>query len=323
MTLSNTTHEFLLRWSGTALFLVLWEIAPRLGWIDPYFLPPFSVVLAEIWRLFLEDHLAIHIIVSMWRAVTGLLLALLLGVPLGFVLGHRLVGTAAVLQPVLVALSQVNPFSLMPLFALFLGIGEVAKICIIGWVSLWPIMFYTITATRTVDPLLLKTGASMGISRQGLLFKVIAPAALPTLFTGIRVSAGFTFFILIASEMLGGRSGLGFLVHNSAMNYQVARIYAGATFIVLLGYLLNRSLSSLERHLFSRRKTRETAAAAVIAGAVPEWRPVRKRVVAVVTVVLITSLMVIGGHVARQTLTEAVPAVEGKHSRHLGQPVNE
>jgi NitT/TauT family transport system permease protein len=211
----------------------------------------------------------------------------------------------------------------MPVFALFFGIGELAKIAVIGWVSLWPIVFYTITATRSIDPILIKTGVSLGISPKELLVKVVLPASLPTIFTGIRISAGLTFFILIASEMLGGSSGLGYLVHTSAMNYQIPRIYAGATFIILFGFFLNRALLFVERRLCCREASTICVSLPTTEN-IPEWRPQRFRFAIALAAVLLMVVMVFGGLEVQQRSSKSSPIAreEGKHSRHLGSTVN-
>jgi len=312
----------ILRSSGVIVFLFLWEIAPRLEWIDPYFVPPFSTVLAEIGRLFSDGSMITHLLVSFWRAVLGLLTALLIGLPLGFVLGRWLTETEQALGPVLRVLSQVNPFSLMPVFMLFFGIGETAKIAVIAWVSLWPVLLYTITAVRNVDLLQVKTALSMGISGKDLLIKVIYPAALPVVFVGLRIGASITFFILVASEMLGANAGIGWLVHNSAMNYQIPRIYAGATFIVILGYLLNRSLLIMERDLFAWRE--EAVFTSRATGPVkPEWR--LRRVSAAAAGVAILIALAFGGYevqrINSQNKLQMPKSVD--HSKHFGNPLDE
>jgi len=244
----------LLRWSGVTVFLLLWETAPRAGWVDPYFAPPFSAVLGALGRLAAEGTLASHLLVSAWRGLSGLAVAVAVGVPAGFLLGQRFRRAGEALEPLLRLLSQVNPFTLLPLFLLFFGIGETAKIAVIGWVSLWPILFYTATAARTVDPLLVKTARSLGVNGTELYRAVLLPGALPTLFTGVRIGSGLVFFMLVAAEMLGANAGVGWLVHNSAMNFQIPRLYAGAVAIIFLGYALNRGLITLEQGLFAWRE---------------------------------------------------------------------
>jgi NitT/TauT family transport system permease protein len=320
LTITHNIGNILLRWSGVALFLVLWEIAPRLEWVDPYFLPPFSTIAVEIFRLFSDGYLAIHILVSVWRAVVGLLVAIMIALPLGVLLGRVYTATADALSPILKVFSQVNPFSLLPVFVLFFGIGETAKICIVAWVSIWPILFYTITATRTIDPIQEKSAAALGTSARDMILKVIIPAALPTIFVGIRIGATITFYILVAAEMLGASAGLGYLVHNAAMNYQIPRIYAGSTFIVIFGYILNQSLLSLESLLFSWQEVTSTTVAAKTPEIAPRWRP--GRVSAFASAAAFAILIIIGGFEVLNVNREASSVDPNSHSRHFGTPVD-
>lgn len=318
-------NRFLIRSSGVVVFLALWETAARLKWVDAYFLPPLSSVLAEIPRLLVDGELVGNLAISSVRGVGGLLLALVVGLPLGFILGRWLVPVAEAIDPFLRVLSQVNPFLLMMAFTLFFGYGETAKFALIAWVSLWPVLFYTITGVRNVDPLHLKAAASMGISDGELLAKVIIPSALPTVFVGIRISAGLTFFILIAVEMLNAISGLGWLVHNSAMNFEIPKMYAGAVVIVVTGFLLNRFLMATERNLFSWKEgvtflTKEPAG-----GRRVSWRPRPAAAVAFASVLLL--FLAAGSYEIHKTNTrraaELAGPEEGTHARHLGSSVDE
>jgi NitT/TauT family transport system permease protein len=217
-------------------------------------------------------------------------------------------------------LSQVNPFSLLPVFVLFFGIGETAKLAVVGWVSLWPILFYTITATRNVDPVQEKSAASMGISSQDMILNIILPAAMPTIFVGIRIGATITFYILIAAEMLGASAGLGYLVHNAAMNYQIPRIYAGATFIIIFGYLLNRLLLYLEKLLFAWREDTSSTITSTSKDVAPSWRPGRVSAYAAGAALFVA--VVFGGIEVQKVNQEAASVDPGSHSRHFGTPVD-
>lgn len=308
----------LLRWSGVTVFLLLWETAPRAGWVDPYFAPPFSAVLGALGRLAAEGTLASHLLVSAWRGLSGLAVAVAVGVPAGFLLGRRFLRAGEALEPLLRLLSQVNPFTLLPLFLLFFGIGETAKIAVIGWVSLWPILFYTATAARTVDPLLVKTARSLGVNGTELYRAVLLPGALPTLFTGVRIGSGLVFFMLVAAEMLGANAGVGWLVHNSAMNFQIPRLYAGAVAIIFLGYALNRGLITLEQGLFAWR---EAPAEAVSGRPVrPVLRPGKGG--AAVAAALLALLFVAGGWEVRRVNLAAVSGGHSHHGKH-GLPTPE
>lgn len=236
-----------IRWSGVLVFLFLWETAPRLGWVDAQFLPALSTILLAVEQLALDGSLYTHLIVSLWRALTGLVLAAVVAVPLAFLLEGWFSAAARRLDPLFRLLSHVNPFSLAPVFILFFGIGETQKLAIISLVTVWPILFHTITGIRSVDPLLVKTARSLQVSRFRLARDVLFPAALPTIITGLRIGTQMAVFMLVAAEMLGASAGMGWLVHNSAMNYQIPRMYAGGIFIILLGILINQFILHWER----------------------------------------------------------------------------
>ena len=321
MRLPAAVNSLLLRSSGVLIFLILWETAPRLAWVDPYFVPPLSIVVREIWLLLETGDLSRHLLVSSWRAVTGLSLALVVALPLGIILGRWLTGLASALEPLLRLLSQINPFAMLPLFLLFFGIGETAKVAVVTWVTLWPILFYTIIATRTVDPLQIKSAAALGVSRSEMLCKVILPAAVPTIFIGIRIGASLTFFILIAAEMLGAGSGLGWLVHNSAMNYLIPRIYAGATFIVLLGFLLNRFLLYIEVSL-SIWQGHQSGSPVAGQSRASSWRPDRGSAVAGTAILVL--VLILGALEVRRLNQEALAGASSSssHAKHFGTPAD-
>ena len=320
----NAISRVLLRSSGIIVFLILWEVSSRLRWIDPYFLPRFSIVMAEIWHLIGDGSLISNLAISSARAIGGLAIACLVGLPLGFAFGRWFPATAEAFDLLLRIISQVNPFLVLMASTLILGYGETTKFAVIAWVSVWPLLFYTITAVRSVDPLQIKIARSLGISNSGLLLKILIPAALPTIFTGLRISSGITFFILVAVEMLNASSGLGWFEHNSAMNFEITGMYAGATIIVLLGFLLNRFLIALERSLFSWRSPAEFLLGSVhSAKQRPLWRPGRACTAGAALMIL---FLLIGGSLEiHRVNTERELSLSGgdsgKHARHLGSEV--
>jgi NitT/TauT family transport system permease protein len=238
----------MIRGSGLFIFFLLWEFAPRIGWADAQFIPPLSVVLTAGYKLWTQGVLYSQLIVSLWRAVLGLLLAITVALPAGIILGGWFPVALKYLDPLFRLLSNVNPFSLAPVFLLFFGIGETMKIMIIALVAVWPILFHTITGIRTVDPLLIKTARSMNVSEYVLMREILLPAAFPTIITGVRIGVQMAVFMLIAAEMLGAKAGLGWLVHASAMLFQIPRMYAGGLFIILLGMFINQIILHIEKN---------------------------------------------------------------------------
>jgi NitT/TauT family transport system permease protein len=151
-------------------------------------------------------------------------------------------------------LSQVNPFSLMPIFILFFGIGEEVKLAVVTWVSLWPVLFNTLEGTRNVDPIVIKTARAMATPKDVMLFKIILPGAASSIYTGLRLGVEMSFFMLIAAEMIGANYGLGWLLHFSSMNAQFVIMYAAILTTIVLGFFMSTFLKFLYTRFFFWRE---------------------------------------------------------------------
>jgi len=239
-----------LKLSGIAFFLILWEVLPRVGALDPQFLPTFTATVSEVCKMLFSGVIFTSAMVSLWRALIGLIIAAAVALPLGLWIGTEGITIERRIRPLLRLLSQVNPFSLMPVFILFFGIGEVVKLMVVAWVCLWPLLFNTIEGVKNADPALVKTANAMCAGRLGALATVVLPGASAFIFAGLRVGVEMSFFMLIAAEMVGATDGLGWLLHNSAMNYQIGRIYASSLVTVLLSFGLSLLLKFLQNRLF-------------------------------------------------------------------------
>jgi len=242
--LANVTRRSLV----IVLFCVAWELLPRVGLVNRVFLPPFSEVVLAAERLTMSGALAAHAIASILRSSSGLALAILIAVPAGLVIGSNR-RIAQYIEPLLELFRNTAPLALLPVFTLILGIGETSKIAMVLYASAWPILLSTVNGVRTVDPLLVKAARSMGLGPIRLFAKVILPASVPTIFTGIRLAAAHSILVLIAAEMVGAKAGLGYFVNAAEFNFQIPQMYAGILTLALLGLLVNVTLVHIEGRL--------------------------------------------------------------------------
>lgn len=237
--------------SGAILaFLAFWEVAPRLGLVEQAFLPPLTTVLASGWELVKNGQLGSHVQASLTRSLVGFVLAICHAVPLGLAIGWYK-GFASVVSPLLEALRNTAALALLPVFILVLGIGESSKIALVVYSCSWPILLNTITAVRNVDPLLIKSARTMGLSPFQLFRKVILPASIPTIFVGIRLAGAYSLLVLVAAEMVGAKAGLGYLIIYAQYNFQIPQMYVGILSITVLGLLFNQGLQLIERRFTS------------------------------------------------------------------------
>jgi len=236
------------------IFFLLWEALPRLGAVDEAFLPPLSKVLETGWELIKNGQLFVHLQASLSRSFGGFIIALVTAIPLGFAIGwYR--GFSDYVNPLLELLRNTSALAILPVFMLFLGIGEVSKIALIIFACVWPILLNTIAAVQNVDPLLIKSARTLGLSDAKLFRKVILPAAVPTIFVGIRLAGTSCILVLIAAEMIGAKAGLGYLIIYSQYNFQIPEMFLGIISITIFGFSFNYLLLAVEKYFTAWKRT--------------------------------------------------------------------
>src|SRR6266566_2449215 len=228
------------------VLLALWEAITRLGLADPTFLPPFSEVIAAGWQLAQSGELYDDVAASLLRALSGFLISVVLIVPLGLAVGwYTRLGD--LLNQFIEVCRNTAPLALLPVFILLLGIGELSKVTMVIYSCAWPLLLNTIAGVKQVDPLLIKSARTMGASPEQLFRKVILPAALPTIFVGIRLASASAMLVLVASEMVGAKAGLGYLIIYSQYSFLIPQMYFGILGITVIGLAFNAVLEALER----------------------------------------------------------------------------
>ncbi|PWB49662.1 MAG: ABC transporter permease [Candidatus Methanoperedenaceae archaeon] len=228
------------------VFLLIWELLPAFGIINKTFFAPPSEVFVALVRLLISGELWIHTSISLKRAFTGFSIAAITMIPLGFLMGWYN-DFEEIADGLVQTLRQTSSLSLFPVFILFLGIGEISKIAVIFWGAQWPILLNTISGVRSVDPLLIKSARSMGSSAVSLFGKVVLPSSLPSIITGVRLSATHSIIVLVAAEMIGAKSGLGYSVINWEYNFMIPEMYAAIVTLAVLGLITNYALVWLEK----------------------------------------------------------------------------
>lgn len=238
---------------GLLLLVAVWQFLPTWGIVDKTFVPPFNEVISAWWHLLKDGTLWHDAKASLIRALGGFAIAVALGVPLGLLIGwYRLV--AEVLNPVLELFRNTAALSLLPVFILIMGIGESSKIAFVAYACIWPVLLNTISGVESVDPLLVKSARSLGFGSLRTFQKVVLPAAVPSVFTGIRLAGGISVLVVIVAEMVGAKEGLGFLIGSAQQNFAITDMYAGILAISALGLVFNYLLVLLERR-FTRWRT--------------------------------------------------------------------
>ncbi|MDQ5857160.1 MAG: ABC transporter permease [Acidobacteriota bacterium] len=236
----------LLPFTGLAALVLLWDVAIRLS-AGPRLLPRPDQVAGAIVELAQKGFLVKHVVASLFRVTWGYLAAVVVGIPLGVVLGwNRRSGLAV--APIIEILRPISPLAWIPIAILWFGVGDVSAVFIIFLASLFPITLTAMNAVRGVELVHVNAGRNFGLAPADLLRRVIYPAILPQILVGLRLSLGIAWLVVVAAEMMAVSSGLGFLIvdaRNAGNRYDL--VVAGMVLIGLIGLGLDVLMRRLER----------------------------------------------------------------------------
>lgn len=232
--------------SGIAVLVLLWDAALALAG-GPQLLPRPGSVLRAIGELAHRGFLVKHVVASLFRVTWGYLAAVIVGIPLGIVLGWYRRGGMA-LAPILEILRPISPLAWIPIAILWFGVGDLSAVFIIFLGALFPITLTAMNAVRGVELVHVNAGRNFGLAGPELLRRVIYPAIQPQLLVGLRLSLGIAWLVVVAAEMIAVSSGLGFLIidaRNAGNRYDL--VVAGMVLIGVIGIILDFVMRSLER----------------------------------------------------------------------------
>ncbi|MBI3014941.1 MAG: ABC transporter permease [Candidatus Tectomicrobia bacterium] len=238
-----------MRWLSFLFVLAIvgvWEAASRTNLVDPSYLPPFTAVLRAFVADFTQGEILRQVLATMRSYVQGLSLALAVGIPCGVLMG-AFPGFYAGGRTLLEFLRPIPSVAVIPIAILLLGIEFKMRTAVVFYGSLWPVLLNTLYGIYDVDPVYVDTARVFGRRRGNILRAVVLPAALPYIFTGVRIASAIALILAVTSEMVAGSSGLGFYVKTSEMSLRVGEMYGGILLTGILGYLLNVGFLSLEK----------------------------------------------------------------------------
>ena len=233
----------LLAMVGLLALFGLWEAAVRLFGGGPL-LPPPSTVFVTLWEIINDGSLLENVIASLSRVVAGFLLSAMAGIPIGLAMGYSKY-IYAPLSGIVHGLRPIPAAAWVPLSIILMGIGDRPAIFLVFIGTIWPIILNTIDGVRTVPKHLLWSALTMGASRRQIFIKVILPATLPSIVTGLRIAVGVAFTCVIVAELIAVRSGLGYLITEARMMVRSDLVIAGMIAIGVVGFTLDWIVSKV------------------------------------------------------------------------------
>jgi NitT/TauT family transport system permease protein len=225
--------------------LIFWDVSVRLSGSDLF--PKPLDVLRGLIELAHKGLLTKYIVASLFRVTVGFTLAVAVGIPAGLLLGwfNRLYSA---FNPMIQVLRPISPIAWIPLAILWFGVDDRAPIFLIFLASVFPITVSAMAAVQNIQPVYLRAARNFGLGRMELFRRVIFPATLPQVLTGIRIALGVAWLVVVAAEMIAVNSGLGYLIidaRNAGKRYDL--VVAGMMMIGLIGLGLDLLVRQLEK----------------------------------------------------------------------------
>ncbi len=234
---------------GTAamlVFLAFWEMSVALAWVNPLFTSSPSRILRAGYDMFADGSIYEHIQVSAFEFFVGYGAAIIIGVPLGILMGWYS-RVNAVLDPFVSALYATPRIALLPLVMIWFGIGVMSKIAIVFLGAIFPILVNTITGVRTINADFVKVARSFGSNDRQMFLTVALPSSVPLLLTGLRLGLGHALVGIVVGEMYGATHGLGFLIATAGARFQTDKVMVGIILIASAGVAMTELLRRIER----------------------------------------------------------------------------
>jgi len=233
-----------------AAVLVLWELCSRLAIVSPRYFPAPTTVGGVLADRVAAGDLGAALLVTLTRLAFAFALAAVPAVPLGLLMGIAR-PVRHVVEPYLAFIFPVPKITLLPFLLIILGVGEPAFVLTGASSAFFQIVISTLAGVQTMDPRLLDVGRNYGAHGLRLFRKVILPAALPAIFTGLRLGLGLALVTLVAVEFIAAKSGLGHLVYRHWQMLSTPEMYAAFALVGALGLVLTRGLRALQARVLT------------------------------------------------------------------------
>lgn len=256
--------DFLLGFIVPVVAVGLWQLAGDIGWLDPRILPtPWAVI--KKWVEYIQPveaytpeqgsyfvwmisgELPHDLWASFKRVFVGFLIGGGLALPLGLLMGTSQL-LYKIFNPIIQVLRPIPPIAYIPLSILWFGLGDPPAYFLISLGAFFPVLMNTIAGVRTVDSIYIRAARNLGASGFTMFRRVILPAALPQILTGVQVGMGVAFIVLIVAEMIAVNSGLGYRILEAREFFWSDKIIAGMFTIGLLGLAIDWVISSVNNY---------------------------------------------------------------------------
>jgi taurine transport system permease protein len=246
------SRSFLLSSLSIVILLGAWMLATEMGWANELFLPKPQAVWAAFVKTLTRGYqgstLLQHVGASLYRVLASFALACLAGIPLGVLMGVSR-DARALLNPLIEFYRPLPPLGLYTLLVMWLGIGEASKLSLLFLAGLPGIVISTIQAVSSIDPVFVRAARTLGATRRALIFEIYLPAAGPQILSGMRISLGIIYTVLVAAEIVAASAGIGWMIWDAAKFLLSDIVIMGLIVLGLTGVALDFTMRLIGRLL--------------------------------------------------------------------------
>lgn len=228
--------------------LLAWEWAVQSGQVSALFFPAPTTIVARLARLFVQDGLMLDVAVTLFRMGVGLLIGGSAGIVLGMLMGWS-ARVRTVAEPFIAGLHPIPRSALLPLFLVLMGIGDRPRLALVALAAFFPLLINTMNSVRGIEPTFLEAAANYGARGLKLFRRIILPAALPGILSGLRIAANTAMTLAITTELLTSRNGLGARIWMAWETLRTENLYATLIVIAAVGLSINLLLALLAQRL--------------------------------------------------------------------------
>jgi NitT/TauT family transport system permease protein len=244
--MSREATERLMNLISPLVLIGIWELAAQTGMIDVRFFPPPSKIFKVMWNMIENGLLMKHVWASLQRVFWGIMFggipALILGVSMGLYRNLRMV-----VEPVIAATYPIPKSAILPLILLIFGLGEASKIVMVATGVFYPILINSMAGVLEIPKVHFDVSKNFGAGRWQTFRTVALPGALPLIMTGLKLGVGLGLVLIAIAEMVGAKSGLGYMIWNAWEILSVETMYVGLITIAVLGLCFTLILNEIER----------------------------------------------------------------------------
>jgi len=230
------------------VLLIAWEVFARSGRVTPFMLPPFSVVVERIYADAMSGELWRNLGQTMYRAMAGFFIAAVGGIALGGLMSRSKI-VRWFFDPIISVGFPMPKIAFLPIIILWLGLYDTAKISIIVFDAIFPVVTATLAGIAGVDKVLLWSARNMGAREDEIMWQIVLPAALPQILTGLQVALPIALIVAIIAEMAMGGYGLGGAMMTASRYANSPGVFAGIVEIAVVGYGLIKIMALIRRRL--------------------------------------------------------------------------